>query len=91
MAMAMEPLNRRDLSIAAYHLVYTGRPSMNAAIGSVILAALQRLSRLTDTTFTRSRVVDVLDRCIATREDASREISSNFTAFVRDHCENAQR
>jgi translation initiation factor 2B subunit (eIF-2B alpha/beta/delta family) len=91
MATAMEPLNRTDLSIAAYHLVYTGRPSMNAAIGSAILSALQQLSRLTESTFTRSRVVGILDRCIATRKDASREISSNFTAFVNDLCQNAQR
>ena len=74
----------QDLLVAGYHFIYSGRPSMNAAIGSAVLHALTQVRSLSDSVFDATHVLGVLDKCIAEREETSSRTTSAFTTFMKE-------
>jgi len=74
------------LRVAAYHLIYSGRPSMNAAISAAVLDALKVMAgHVKDSRLDLQAACDVLHRCIAERTSTSIKIAQAFTTFVAEN------
>ena len=74
----------QDLLVAGYHFIYSGRPSMNAAIGSAVLDALSQIRSPPTDTFDKAHVLSALDKCIADRAVTSAKTTTAFTRFVNE-------
>ena len=72
-----------DLRVAAYHLIYSARPSMNAAISSAILGALSELRAMPGRNLDHQTVVRALQGCVARRDEMSSKISGTFVSHVK--------
>ena len=81
----MRNIDRKSLTIAAYHLIYSGRPSMNSAISSAVLAALKIVNDLPRWFTKTSNIMGQVDQHITFREQDSENICKAFTTFIRDH------
>lgn len=75
----------RALRVAAYHLIYSGRPSMNAAISAAVLDALQTISEdLQDDEVNLHFARDVLEKSISARISTSSQIAQAFSTFIEE-------
>ena len=81
----MDEVDWRSLKIAAYHLIYSARPSMNAAISSAVLQALKQACDSSSS----SNIADKLDSFIEDREKSSNKICQSFTSFAQEHCKDS--
>ena len=92
MVKAMEPFDWRDLRIAAYHFIYSARPSMNAAISSAVLAALKAASSTRSSSdVERHTIVSKIKAYINGRDRASAKISERFVYHILEHCQDARQ
>ncbi len=90
MVRAMCPFEWTALRIAAYHLIYSARPSMNAAISSAILAALEAVSDILRSSNSEvSAIIGKIEACISYRNRTSETISEHFVCHIREHCRGA--
>jgi translation initiation factor 2B subunit (eIF-2B alpha/beta/delta family) len=92
-AESMEVFDWSSLTRAAYHITYSGRPSMNAAISSTILQALAdillvaRESRISESPPIAQRL-----RCISDeRQQPATMITSSLTDLVRQSLHETQQ
>lgn len=85
----MDVFDWSSLRIAAYHLIYSGRPSMNAAISSAILSALDG-PPLTSNVDQRHAVSSLIEKAYTDRQQASERMSSCFIRFIGDFAERAE-
>lgn len=72
----------RALQLVAYHLIYSGRPSMNAAIGSAVIDALSQIQECT-APLMKEEALAKLEDCINKREAVSKTISEACTSFIQ--------
>ena len=86
MVKTMEPFDWRALKIAAYHLIYSARPSMNAAISSAVLAALEAVSDKGPSAVVRDIEVRIRDR-----DNASDKVCERFVCHILQHCQDARQ
>jgi len=71
------------LRAAAYYLIYSGRPSMNAAISAAVLDALNVIAEHIQVDQLNLQVAcDVLEDCIAKRTSTSTKIAEAFSTFT---------
>ena len=74
------------LRVAAYHLIYSGRPSMNAAISAAILDALDMMTEIVlQGRFDAQVACDILEACISARTTTSSKIAQAFSTFITDN------
>lgn len=72
------------LRIAAYHLVYSSRPSMNAAIRATVLAALSAVSSQMDTKAVQlQQAITTLEGIIAEREQTLDSLAEAFEDHIK--------
>ena len=75
-----------DIRTAAYHLIYSARPSMNAAISSAVLRALKAivpiLSSDSNQSTNLSQVSQLLEASISDRARSPRKLSDTFKDYV---------
>ena len=71
------------LKVAAYHLIYSARPSMNAAIGTALLRALSEISlKLQAGELDPDDAISVLERHIEARNKITQQLSTVCDAFI---------
>lgn len=71
------------LRVAAYHLIYSGRVSMNAAISAAVLDALKVMAgHIKDSRLDLQAACDVLQKCIEERTSTSIKIAQAFSTFI---------
>ena len=83
-ATEMNPFDWKAFKIAAYHLIYSARPSMNAAISSVVVGALTQISGSTTSDAGPAEVVGKLEAFIREREEVSTKISRSFASMMHE-------
>lgn len=82
-----DDLNRQRswklLKIAGWHLVYSARPSMNAAIGSAIVETLASIQlTIRETANTNDPVTRQLQEAISRRQSAPTRLAKEFSKYV---------
>ena len=88
----MEPFDWKALRIVAYHLIYSARPSMNAAISSAVLAALEAASAAANVSNAEpSTIIGNIEAYSSDRAKASEKVSERFVCRILEHCQDARQ
>lgn len=81
-AKEAESLDWKSVRIAAYHLIYSARPSMNAAISSAVLAALKRIKPSMMFPPNNVELVNSLETAYIERKNTLENMANHFLTFA---------